>query len=124
MSYLKTAYGRLVSAFAGLFIAVVATTGLSVPPAQAAEPMTEQAASKFYLAKACQVGEANDRMNNKIWGEREWITYKEVQRRLQQVTYETDRYGKAVLKFATKLLNPPAPWPESVGGLTEKLADA
>jgi hypothetical protein len=115
---------RLASCLAAVVVALGCLT-LSAPVSAAAvDAMTEREAGKFYLAKACQAGAAYDRMNNKIWGDREWITYKEVQRRLQQVTYETDRYGKAALTFATKLMNPPAPWPESVGGLPDKLANA
>lgn len=115
-----------------ILIGLVACAALAAPlvaataanASVAAEPMTERQAGKFYQDKACQVNLAHERLGNKVWRGREFIKTSEVQRRLKEVTYETDRYGKAVLKFATKLLNPPAPWPDSVGGLSEKLANA
>ena len=113
---------------ASVLVAVLMSLGfafVSSPAHAADEVMTgEQQAGDYYLTQACRSGIAADRFYDKIWGDRETLKWDEVRRRFDQIRNESYRYGNARIRFATKLMNPPAAWPVEVGEEVNRFADA
>jgi len=93
---------------------VVLGSVLVVPSAQAVDRMTVHRAGNYYLTHACAVSKAINRFNWRIWLGRDWITTREIQRRLPQIKRETRLLVKAERGFATRLRKPPAAWPTEV----------
>lgn len=87
------------------------------------EPMTEQRAGAYYTNHVCPVNLAGRKYYRKIWRGRDWITKREVARRLPEIRRYAPPYSREVYRWSRVLLNPPAPWPDDVAWLVKRMAN-
>jgi hypothetical protein len=114
--------------FTGMLVGVLMFVALAVSGAsdvaRADDEMGQDRAGRYYLKGACRTAAAGDRFSRVVWHGRDNITKKEVARRLPELKRESSRYARALLKWASHLYNPPAPWPSTVDAFTRRLANA
>ncbi len=108
-----------------LLAAILAFTVLSVPAharetrVDPATEMTVEQAGDYYLKHWCAKNPAAWRFDEKVWRGEEVVYQDDVRRRLPLIRRESRRYGKALYRFAVKMLNPPAAWPAGIAAPME-----
>lgn len=107
---------------AALLLGLAATT-LTAAPATARAEMSETRAGRYYMQIACPLGAAANTFYKKVWKGRQTISKREVRRRLPELKKLTKAYANADAKFARRLFNPPADWPQEVSSLVNRLAN-
>ena len=103
-------------------VAMLLALQMSMAGAVAREPMSERQAGREYLASACDLVAAIDKNRAEVYGEDNWITFEEAEKRLEEIKGLTRPYARAYFVSARALLNPPGAWPRSVDDLVETSA--
>lgn len=105
-------------------VLAAALLALLVSPSSAAQErkMTEDRAAVYYTNHVCPVSRAQDKYFREVWGDRRFISRREIARRLPELRRLADDFAPAVYNWARDLYNPPAAWPDNVASLVERLA--
>jgi hypothetical protein len=111
---------------AGLTLALLLGMVMTVlvgGPATARAEMSQERAGRYYLASACSANAVADRFYRKIWKGRQTISTSEVRRRLPELKKLSKGFAISEARFARRMLNPPAKWPEEVRPIVKRLAN-
>lgn len=114
---------RLIAALTLVFAMTLLAPTANATPADT-EEMGVESAGAYLIKHLCKAGRADDRFEQRVWGERKTISHAEVRRRLPEIKRHTRTFADAYFDLALALDQPPAAWPAEASSLADRLASS